>query len=483
MVQIRDAVRRVDWRFLLHDPQLTSVVTLDVDDELLTEGLRCVGATLASADVAPRGAPVVFVRDPDDDRLGRAIELRAVNGAIVVQMTTRRARWVVDRRLRRAGLRVQTYGAWPSCSNATRHVPLRDRSELAASARAAKNRQRRALGMLLTNLRLGPLVFAESTSIATADDQSASPAPVRVAFGDGRDAAGTATLLTPRFASSRHVIAMVTDRSHRQLVAKTPRIPGDDEQFHAEVRGLTSITDGGPPRPRLVTDSAQFGQRWLVQTRIDGEPLSRRHVARHPERWSGAASRWLNEMPTGASSTPDADGRSDRLIRPALDVLAACAHREPELRRLLDDAERAFEFSRSVALPIVCEHGDFRPPNLIITGPEDIAAVDWELAERHGLPLHDLRFFHTYVAEVVPGLRPALRRSALDALRDLGIELEMFESLASLASLRQLASEATRLSGERCGQSRAVADSAIARAWFRELQAAATDGDPEAASV
>lgn len=481
-------IRRLDWRFLLADPRLRSVVTLSVDDNAtddeLTEGLGQLGASPVGAeDVGVDGVSVVFVRDPGDGGLARALELRAGRGEIVVESTTRRGRWVAERRLRRAGLHVQSYGAWPHAAVATRFVPLDDRSELIASARAAKNRRRRTIGVLLTQLGLGSLVFAESTSVAGPDDEHEPPGPLRVAFGDGRVAAGTMTLLTPRFASSRHVIALATDRTGRSLVVKTPRVPSDDRQLRWEARGLKSIPAGGPPRPHLVVDTEWSGQRWIVQTRIDGEPLSRRHVTRHPDHWVAAASRWLVRMPTAEWSTPDADGRSERLLQPTLEVIAAHTSREPRLGELLDDAERAVGVVRSVPLPIVCEHGDFRPPNLVVTSPTEITAVDWELAERSGFPLHDLLFFHGYVASVVPELRDRLRRSARQALLELDVESELFEPLAAIASLRHLATEAVRLAGESDGPPRAVGDSPIAAAWFEALRSASPEGSSEVAST
>lgn len=275
MALVREAVRRVDWRFLLDDAQLRTVVALDgSDDPLLIEGVRQLGATVQADSTDADGASVVFVRDPDDDDIDRALVRRGQAGTIVIETTSRRARRDVDRRIRRTGLRVRHYGCWPTCASATRFVPLDDRSELIASARAAKNRRRRAVGTVLTRFGLGKLLFSQSTSVVTAADRPHVEAPLRVGFVDGIEERGTVTLLTPRFGSSRHVIAMITSESGQSLVVKTPRVPGDDDQLSLEARGLTSISGPRPMRPELVADLEQFGQRWLVQTRISGVPLA-----------------------------------------------------------------------------------------------------------------------------------------------------------------------------------------------------------------
>lgn len=481
MAPRRDSIRRVDWRFLLDDAQLREVATIDGErDRLLIDAVRHLGATVVGASaVGEEGVDTVLARDPDGDAIGRALALRSPNGSIVVQSSTRRARRDVAARLRRAGLSVRQYGCWPTCAGATRFVPLDDRTELIASASAAKNRHRRAVGTVLARIGLGSQLFSHTTSIATTGPHS--PAPLRVAAEDGDDPRGTLTLLTPRFGSSRHVIALIVDARGRQLVVKTPRVPGDDGQLRLEADGLTSIAGQRPLRPMLVADGERFGQRWLVQTRVVGEPLSRRHVARHPERWLTAARAWLDDMPVEGRSTPDDDGRSDRLIRPALDVVSACSDHEPALRRLVADASSAFEQVRSTPLPVVAEHGDFRPPNLIISGPDAIGAVDWELAERSGLPLHDLVFFHAFAAEVAPQVRPDLQQLGAAALASLELDPDLLGPLSAIAMLRQLANLVRRGTGS-VGGAPEVARSDIARAWFATLNDRLGDGSGVVAS-
>lgn len=474
MTSPRDAIRRVDWRFLLHDAVPEAVACLDgvATDPLLLAGLGRIGATAVDADASTGasvegGFDVVIARDPDS--LDRAMALRAPNGSILVETTSRRARRRLDRQIRQSGASVRHYGCWPRCTDATRFVPLHDRRQLLASAEGAKNPRRRAVGTLLARLGLGTFLFRESMSVVTEADRPRPPAPARVAIGDDADDTASMTLLTPRFGSSRHVIALVTDQDGRLRVAKTPRVPGDDEQLESEARGLSSVSGPNPTRPELVADVERFGQRWVVQSGVGGQPLSRSDVAKDPDRWVAAASAWLAQMPVDGRTPPGDDGRVERLLRPALGVVAECADREPELGPLVTDAEQAIAHVSGTPLPVRAEHGDFRPPNLIVTGSGAIAAVDWELAERHGFPLYDLSFFHAYVASVTPEHRSTLLRGRVDALASDGLDADLLVPLMTLASLRQLANLVERSPDTLSVAATRVADCDVVRDWFAAL--------------
>ena len=49
-------------------------------------------------------------------------------------------------------------------------------------------------------------------------------------------------------------------------------------------------------------------------------------------------------------------------------------------------------------MPAVLEHGDFSHPNVLLLKDGRAGVVDWEMADPHGLPCHDLVFFLTYAA-------------------------------------------------------------------------------------
>ena len=471
-----DAVCRFDWRFLLPDAQPRLVTILDdADDPSTNDGAELVGVEMVRPGEAPAGrVDVVVVRSSADSMLQRAVALRAPDGVLVVEAGSPISRHKVARRLRNAGLDVHHYGCWPTVATATRFVPLGDRAQMLGSAQAAKNRRRRNVATLLTRAGLGALVFRQSWSVATADGRPHAPSPLRVASGDDGVETGSMTLLTPRFGTSRHVIALVVGDSGEMRVAKTSRIPGDDEQLASEARGLTSISGPRPLRPSLLTDTKRFGQRWVVQTGIEGQALTRRDVAADPDRWLAAAGGWLADMPRGERSAPDRDGRRSRLLDPALELLARCADLAPELRPLADDAERAVDRVAGLALPVCAEHGDFRPPNLVVTSTGALAAVDWELAEPNGFPLHDLAFFHMFVTDVVPHVGARLTEHAATASRRDELDPDLVAPLTTLCALRQIAHVVDRRSDTVEELAAGLAGSDVARAWFVRLGARAS---------
>lgn len=465
MTPSEELIRRVDWRFLLPDPRPRTAIVVARDPQTargVSEALGLLDVAVVDSDTRHATVDLVFARDAHPAAFGRALERRNPDGAIAVETTSRRSRVTLALRLRRAGLRVQHYGAWPVCASATRFVAMDARSELVANARAAKNPRRRAIGSLLARAGFGSVLFREATTVAT-NRRADRPGPLRIAFGDDAPG-GTMTLLTPRFGSSRHVIAMCTDERGRHLVVKSPRVPTDDAQLALEAQGLSAIEGPLPARPMLAADTERFGQRWLVQTRLDGPPLTRHDVAEDPARWLAAARAWLDLMPTGGRSAPDVDGRLDRLVGPALAVITSSAARDPAIGRLVDDAQAACRRLHSVPLPIAAEHGDFRPPNLIVDETGALGAVDWELAERFGFPLHDLFFFHAFVLDVAPHSSTTVRAAERDAGGALGVDPDVVDALRSIALLRQLANLI-----ERGTVTDGISGSDVARAWFAEL--------------
>jgi len=55
------------------------------------------------------------------------------------------------------------------------------------------------------------------------------------------------------------------------------------------------------------------------------------------------------------------------------------------------------------ALPLVSEHRDFSPWNVLITRVGELGILDWESAELNGLPLLDLIYFLTYLTFFIEG--------------------------------------------------------------------------------
>jgi hypothetical protein len=71
-------------------------------------------------------------------------------------------------------------------------------------------------------------------------------------------------------------------------------------------------------------------------------------------------------------------------------------------------------------LPLVCEHRDFSPWNVLVAPDGELVILDWESAELQGCPAMDLIYFLTYLAFYVDGAMRSRRfRKSYRATLDL----------------------------------------------------------------
>jgi aminoglycoside phosphotransferase (APT) family kinase protein len=202
-------------------------------------------------------------------------------------------------------------------------------------------------------------------------------------------------LLTPRFRTSRHVVALLTPNgaTEPRLVVKMPRLPGDGEGLAQEARVLTALRERCPQAagsiPQVVGRSD--GDRpLLIETALPGPLVTAAMLRATPSRCVDEVVRWL----MGLSSAQRNGGTSfERLIAEPLQFFAE-SFPEGALER--DLVARTLEIVGPLdgaPVPRVFEHGDLCHPNLIWLPTDRVGVVDWELAEEDGFPLHDLSFF------------------------------------------------------------------------------------------
>lgn len=213
------------------------------------------------------------------------------------------------------------------------------------------------------------------------------------------------TLLTPRFATSRHVVALVYPEGGREpgIVVKIPRQPGDDEAVRLEadvLRHLTTLpASGGLHVPTVLGVVSAEGRTMMVQSAVVGTPLNARAVRRHFERALSAGTAFISALPVVRPAEDNADWYEAAMERP----LARLAQHVPmggDTADLCARTHAVLEPLRSTALPTVFEHGDLAHPNLFLTGPgASLGVIDWERATPDGLPGHDLVFFLQFLGE------------------------------------------------------------------------------------
>jgi aminoglycoside phosphotransferase (APT) family kinase protein len=204
-------------------------------------------------------------------------------------------------------------------------------------------------------------------------------------------------LLTPRFRTSRHVVALLipSGAGEPKLVVKVPRLPGDDDGIAREARVLTTLQERSPVASQSAPEvvACEDGDRpVLVETALVGPPMTRRVLRADPARCIDTVVSWLMSLPRS-----DGDGTSfDRLIAEPLSVFSESFPEAAGERDLVSRTLEIVEPLRDPSLPRVFEHGDLSNPNLILLSSGRVGVVDWELAEEQGFPLHDLSFFFAF---------------------------------------------------------------------------------------
>ncbi len=169
------ASRRIDWRFLLPDPELGHVGCSTDADPALQRSCRLFSRSLSviegtAAELDPASLDVLVLIDPEAEALSRALALLRPDGWVYVEIhgvLTRRGRRLRRLRfpsdyvaeLRRLGLdEVQAYWHWPDFDSCTQILPLSDRAVIrSALVRRQESRGRSPqvwLARLLLAVRL-----------------------------------------------------------------------------------------------------------------------------------------------------------------------------------------------------------------------------------------------------------------------------------------------------------------------------------------
>jgi Phosphotransferase enzyme family len=180
-------------------------------------------------------------------------------------------------------------------------------------------------------------------------------------------------------------------------VVKITRDPRLNQRLENERRALELIHDAGFPGsrtlPRPVFFGYEHGLAVLGEAAVDGVSFLERTEATPHCPLAGAAIDWLVELGV-ATAQPPAGG--DRAVAGQLEALFERFCRIYRVSR----AHESFLASQidslagsDNAFPLVFQHGDPGPWNLLVTANGEPAFLDWEAAEPEGMPLCDLFHF------------------------------------------------------------------------------------------
>lgn len=211
-------------------------------------------------------------------------------------------------------------------------------------------------------------------------------------------------LLTPRFVTSRHVVALVfaAGATEPSLVVKVPRQPGENESVRHEADVLRQLNTGAAGSaigvPQVVAVRDVGAHTVLLETAVTGEPLDPRLVAADLRGAVSAGTAFVDALPCTQAADRN-EGWYDRTISHPLEALTGLVSRELETTALVERTHRILEPLRHAQLPAVIEHGDLSHPNLFLNTRGGLQVVDWERAITDGVPGHDLVFYLQYLSE------------------------------------------------------------------------------------
>jgi hypothetical protein len=409
-------LRRVDWRFLLPDTRVGRSVCFG--DARLTRAVALISDEVVNPDRVPPGScDLAVVVDPDEHTLRAAAEALRPGASLYGEWygvaTVRETR--IRRRLREAGLQdVRAYFAWPPPRRAQSSfwIPLDvdGPRRYLTSTRSHRARARRWSFPLLQRLwaagrRAGITPFvcmvARRTDATASGGNGAAPE-----IGWNVDELGPLPedlawlLLTGGKSSINKVAALgfASGDAEPRLVVKLARVAESEAALAREAAALRAVHGSDPggvsgaPRPLALVSGR--GTTALGETVIAGTPLYARLSPGTYDDLAWRGTSWLVELARG-SRTIDADGWRERLVEAPLEEF------ERTFGPVIDPARLARTRAALGALPpmpLVPEHRDFSPWNVLLSPDGHVGVLDWESAETAGLPLLDLVYFLAYLA-------------------------------------------------------------------------------------
>lgn len=277
-------------------------------------------------------------------------------------------------------------------------------------------------------------------------------------------------ILTPQFATSRHIVALIFPNSAQRprLVVKVPRQPRDNGGVRREAAMLQQLWALSPDRaeatPAVVGIFDVGNYCVLVETALTGEPLDPGLVTLNLPEAVRMGVEFVAGLPVTERAATNPDWYTRKVSQP-LDELVELTAGHPEVLSLVDRTHELLAPLSTTELPAVFEHADLSHPNLLVRPGGMLQVIDWERSSPDGLPGHDLVFYLQYLNESVRGAfsRPEQAAAFTDAfapdgwacgqlrkhLATRGVDPALLPLLIVATWARSAATLAERLAGER----------------------------------
>jgi Phosphotransferase enzyme family len=180
-------------------------------------------------------------------------------------------------------------------------------------------------------------------------------------------------------------------------VVKITRDPALNPRLENEHRALELLREAGfsaaGTLPRPVFLGYEHGLAVLGETAVDGVPFLERTADTPDCHLAGAAIAWLSALGIATARRPAGGAQA------VAEQVGTLLERFLRIYRLspTHGAFLASQVERLAGgeggLPVVFQHGDPGPWNVLVTADGEPAFLDWEAAEPEGLPLCDLFHF------------------------------------------------------------------------------------------
>jgi hypothetical protein len=419
-------LRRADWRYLLGNPWPQKSVCLS--GGLLAQAVQAVSSQSIPADQAiPDECNLVVAVNPDPAALRHAWKVLRPGGSFYSEWYSPLAGSVsrIRKKLLAAGFsNVTCYWAWPipGLSPALFWLPL-EAPQAIRYFLSSRPQPKNLLARIGSNLLLIMWKLGRSTGllapicVTASKEESASNTqpstyPVEDTFANCID--GKSGGLPRRYnylmwtggkRSINKVILYPFMKGEQlpHLVIKYPRTPDTVPALAHEAHVLQTLCarrgKAAARVPEVLFFHEASGKAVLGETPMFGRPL---YTVLNQGNTSGLALKvtdWLASLAVGEPLHPRA-AWWDQRIEPALSDF------EQTFRAVLDDSvipKCRQILNRLGDLPLVFEHRDCSPWNLLITKENELAVLDWESAEPDGLPAVDLAYFLAYLAFFIDG--------------------------------------------------------------------------------